>query len=98
MVADDELSFGSSPLLDLPPSQNNVEAESRKRPPRRSSRSINGMRRRIRKEASRDRRHSELAPKNMPARHEGMALPLPFIYPIAGALGPAFGFLYCLGA
>ena len=30
---DDELSFGSSPLPNLPPSKNNLEAESRKRPP-----------------------------------------------------------------
>ena len=35
--ADDELSSGSCPLPDLPPPKNNVEAESRKRPPRRSS-------------------------------------------------------------
>ena len=40
---DDELSSGSCPLPDLPPPKNNVEAESRKRPPRRSSRSVSGM-------------------------------------------------------
>ena len=37
VVADDELSSDSSPLPDLPPLKNNVEAESRKRPLRRSS-------------------------------------------------------------
>ena len=44
-VADDELSYGSSPLLDLSPPKNNMEAESRKRPPRRSSHSVSGMHR-----------------------------------------------------
>ena len=39
-AADDELSSSSSPLPDLPPLKNTVEAESRKRPPRRSSRSV----------------------------------------------------------
>ena len=32
-TTDDELSFGSSPLLDLSPLKNNVEVESRKRSP-----------------------------------------------------------------
>ena len=36
-ATDNELCFDSSPLLDLPPPKNNVEAESRKRPPSRSS-------------------------------------------------------------
>ena len=36
-LADDKLSFRSSPLPDLPPSQNNTEVEFRKRPPHRSS-------------------------------------------------------------
>ena len=40
---DDELSPGSSSLLDLSPPKNNVEAESRKRPPHRSSHSVSGM-------------------------------------------------------
>ena len=55
-AADDELYSGSSPLLDLPPSKNNVGAELRKRPPRCSSRSINDMPRRVRREFSRERR------------------------------------------
>ena len=84
-LADDELSSGSSPLSDLPPPHNNAEAKSRKRPPRRSSRSVSSMRRRIRREVNRDRRYSELAPENMPARHEGMAPPLSFIYPATRA-------------
>ena len=78
---DDELSSGSSLLPNLSPPQNNVEAESRKRLPRRSSRSVSGMRRRTRRKVSRDRQHSELAPENMPARHGSMAPPLPFMYP-----------------
>ena len=55
-VADDELFFDSSPLLDVPPPKNNVEAESRKKPPPRSSRSVSGLPRRVRKEFSRERR------------------------------------------
>ena len=43
VAADDELSSGSSPLPDLSPSKNNVEAESTKRPLRHSSRSVSGM-------------------------------------------------------
>ena len=42
-VADDELSSGRSPLPDLSLSKNNMEAESRKRPPHHSNRSVNGM-------------------------------------------------------
>ena len=40
---DDELSSGRSPLSDLLPPKNNVEAESRKRPLQRSSRSVRGI-------------------------------------------------------
>ena len=46
-VADDELSSGSSPLPDLSPPKNNVEAESRKRSLRHSSRFVSGMHRRV---------------------------------------------------
>ena len=42
-ATDDELSSSSYLLPDLSPPKNNVEAESRKRPPRRSSRSVSGM-------------------------------------------------------
>ena len=55
-AADDELSSGSSPLSDPSPPKNNVEAESRKRLPRRSSRSVNGMPRQVQREFSKERR------------------------------------------
>ena len=58
-AADDELSSGSSPLPDLSPPKNNIEPESRKRPPRRSSRSVSSMHRRVRRETSRERQQSE---------------------------------------
>ena len=79
-VADDELSSGSSPLLDLSPLKNNVEAKSRKRPPRHSSCSVSGMHHRVRREISRERRQSEQAPENVPTWHRGVAPLLPFIY------------------
>ena len=44
-LADDELSSSSSPLLDRSPPGKKAEAESKKRPPRRSSRSVSGLRR-----------------------------------------------------
>ena len=53
-VADDELSSGSSLLPNLSPPKNNVEVESRKRPPRRSNHSVSGMHRRVRREISRE--------------------------------------------
>ena len=70
---DDELSSGSSPLLRHSPPRSNAEAESRKRPPRHSSRAISGTHRRTRREANRDRPHSELAPEHMPTWVGGMA-------------------------
>ena len=54
LPADDELSSGSSPLQRRSPSPSAVEAHSRKRPPRRSSRSISVARNRARREPSRD--------------------------------------------
>ena len=62
-----------------------MEAESRKRPPRRSSRSISGVPRRVRREFSRERRQSELAPKNVPTWQGGATPSLPFGYPTFGA-------------
>ena len=53
----DELASNSSPFPHLSPPQNNVEAESRKRPPRLSSWAISGTSHRMRKEARRDRPH-----------------------------------------
>ena len=81
---DDELSFGSSPLLDPLLPKNNVEAESRKRPSRRSSRSVSGMPHLVRREFSRERWKMERAPENIPAWLRGMPPPLPFGYPSFG--------------
>ena len=72
-LIDDELSSGSSPLPRHSPPRSNAEAESRKRPPRHSSRAISGTHRQMQREASRDRPHSELAPEHMPTRVGGMA-------------------------
>ena len=80
-VADNELSSGSSSLPDLSSPKNNVEAESRKRSPRRSSRCVSGMHRRVRREISKEQRQSEQAPENVPTWHKGVAPPLPFMYP-----------------
>ena len=70
---DDELPLGSSPLLRHSPPQSNVEAESRKRPPRHTNQAISGTHRRTRREANRDRPYSELAPEHMPTRVGCMA-------------------------
>ena len=83
-AADDELSSGSSLLPDLSPLKNNVEAESRKRSPSNSNRSVSGMHCRARREISKERRQSEQAPENVPTWHRGVALPLPFMYPTFG--------------
>ena len=53
-IADDESSSGSSPLPHHPPPKNNVEAESRKSPPRHSNRSVSDMHHRVRREISRE--------------------------------------------
>ena len=53
-AANDELSYGSTPLLNLSPPKNNVAVESRKSPPHHSSRSISGMHHRVRREISRE--------------------------------------------
>ena len=86
VAADDELSSGSSLLFDLPPPKNNVQAESRKRPPRRSSRSVSGMPHWVRREFNRERRQSEHAPENIPAWLRGVAPSLPFGYPTFGVV------------
>ena len=83
-TTNDELSSGSSPLPDLPPPKNNVEAESRKRPPRRSSRSVNDMPSRVRREFSRERRQSEHALESIPTWQRGATPSLPFEYPTFG--------------
>ena len=66
-ASDDELSSDSSPLPDLLPPKNNVETESRKRPPRCSNRSVSGMPRRVRREFSTERRQMERAPEHIPS-------------------------------
>ena len=58
-TADDEVSYGSSSLPDLPSLKNNMEAESRNRPPRRSSGSVSGMHRRVRREFNEKQRQSK---------------------------------------
>ena len=71
--ADDEQSSDSSPLSLRPPPQNNAEAESKKRPPRQSSRAVSVAHRRTLREANRDRPRSELAREYIFARFGGMA-------------------------
>ena len=83
--ADNELSSGSSPLLDRSPNQNNAKVESKKRPPRRFSRSVSGAYRRVRRKASKDRRHSELTPEYLPVRLGGMAPQFPPVHHPFGA-------------
>ena len=56
LPTDDELSSGSTPLPRRSPSPNAEEDHSRKRPPCRSSRSVNVVRRQMRREPSRDQR------------------------------------------
>ena len=84
-VADDELSSGSSPLPNLPPPKNNVEAKLRKRPPLHSSRSVSGIAHRVRREFNRERRKSKHAPKNIPAWLGGVVPSISFRYPAFGA-------------
>ena len=84
-TSDDELSSGSSQLPDLPPSKNNMEAESRKRPPRCSNRSVSGIPHQVRREFSRERRQSEQALENIPTWQRGVAPSLLFMYPTFGA-------------
>ena len=84
-VEDAKLSSGSSPFPYLTPLKSNGEAELRKRPLRRCSRSISNMPRQVRREFSRERRQSERAPKNVPAWLGGAASSLRFGYPTVGA-------------
>ena len=82
---DDELSFGNSPLPRHSPSTNAAEAHSRKRPPRRPSRSISVARRRVRREPSRDQRPPTPAPQYVPDQAGGFPPPVPSMYPPYGA-------------
>ena len=89
LSADEELSSDSSPLPRRSPSPNAVEAQSRKRPPRRPSRSISTAQRRVRREASKDRHQSEPAHEYAPERPGGVAPQVPSMYPPFGvAISP----------
>ena len=79
-AANDEFSSSSSPLPNLPPPNNNMEAESRKRPPHRSNRSVSGMHHRVRREINRKQRQLKQAPENVPMWHRGVAPLLLFMY------------------
>ena len=85
LPTDDELSSGSSPLPRRSPSQNAAEAHSRKRPPRRSTRSISIARRRARREPSRVLRPPTPAHQYVPDRAGGFPPPMPSMYPPYGA-------------
>ena len=61
-----------------------MEAESRKRPHRRSSHSVSGMPHRVRREIRREQQQLEQAPKNIPTWHRGVAPSFPFVYPTFG--------------
>ena len=85
LPADDKLSSGTSPLPRRSPSPNAARAQFRKRVPRRSSRSISVVRRRVRKEPSRDQRPPTPAHQYVPNRAGGFPSPVPSMYPPFGA-------------
>ena len=85
LPADDELSSGSSPLPRRSPSPNAAEAHSRKRPPRRPSRSLSVARHRVRRELNRDQRLPTLAHRYVPDQAGGLPPPIPSMYPPFGA-------------
>ena len=82
---DDELSSGSSLLPRRSPFPNVGEAQSRKRAPRRSIRSISVARRRVRKEPSRYQRPPTPAHQYVPDWARGFPPPIPSMYPPFGA-------------
>ena len=82
---DDELSSDSSPFPRRSPSSNVTEAQSRKRPPRRSSRSISFARCRVRREPSKDQRQSMPSHEYVKDRAGGIPPPVPIIYPPFGS-------------
>ena len=82
LPADDELSSSSSPLPRRSPSPNVEEAFSRKRPPRRSSRSVNVARRRVQREPSRDQQPPTPAHQSLPHRTMGLPRLIPTMYPL----------------
>ena len=84
LSADDELSYGSSPLPRRSPSPNAGEAHSRKRPPCWSSRSISVARRRVRREPSRDQRRPTPTHQYVPSRVGGLP---PLVLPMYSPYG-----------
>ena len=82
----------------LPP-KNNGEAESRKRPPRRSSWSVNVMPSQVQMGFSRERHQMERTPEHIPAWLGGAAPPLPFrIFGLRNDIHPVYTCTYrCLG-
>ena len=84
LPADDELSSDSSSLPRRSPPPNSAETQSRKRPPRRPSRSISIAQRRLRREANKDRRQSEPAHEYALERPWGVAPSMPSMYPPFG--------------
>ena len=81
LPADDELSFDSSPLPRNSPSPNAAKAQSRKRPPHRSSRPISVSLRWVWREASKDRRQSEPAREYVLEQLVSVAPLVPSMYP-----------------
>ena len=85
LLADDELSSGSSPLMRRSSSPNVAEVHSRKRPSRRPSRSVIVAKYRTRREPSRGQRPPMAARQYAPNPIGGLPTPLPSIYPPFGA-------------
>ena len=89
LPADDELSSGNSSLSRRSPSPNAAEAHSRKRPPRRPSRSISAARLRVRREPSRDQRLPTPAHRYVPDQAGGLPPLAPSMYlPFSAAPAP----------
>ena len=89
LPVNDELSSGSSPLPHRFPSPNTLEAQSRKRPPRRSNRSIRVARRQMRREPNKDQQQPTPAHQYVPDRAGGSPPPVPSMYlPFGAAPAP----------
>ena len=85
LPVNDELSSDSSLLPCRSPPPNAAEAQYRKRPPRRSSRSISVSRHRVQREPNRDQRPPTPTHQYMPDLAGGFPLPVPSMYPPFGA-------------
>ena len=86
LPADDELSFGSSPLPRRSFSPSAAEAHSRKRTPRLASRSISVASRRAWKEPNKDRRPPTPAHQYVLDQARGSPSPMPSMYPPYGVI------------